>query len=127
MPRASKACLTRFRYSRLGIKGKSVTFTVRNVGRRTGRTIAELYVSIPSPGQGVVEPPRQLKGYRAVTLRRGRSARVRIQLDSQSFSYWDVRRTGWAVPRGCFTIAVGRSSRDLPLHTVVAKGGARCG
>ncbi|MBV9212662.1 MAG: glycoside hydrolase family 3 C-terminal domain-containing protein [Actinobacteria bacterium] len=118
---------TRFRYSHLRVRANTVTFTVRNVGRRTGRTVAELYVSIPSPGFGVVEPPRQLKGFAAVKLRRGRSTRVRLRLDARSLSYWDVAHSRWAIPRGCFLISVGRSSRDLPLHAVVARGGARCG
>src|SRR5207302_2571695 len=100
----------------------TVTFRVRNAGRRKGSTVAELYLTIPRPSPAVIEPPRQLKAFQAVTLRRGRSARVRLRLDSRSFSFWDVSRNRWAIPGGCFTIAIGRSSRDLPLRAVVNKG-----
>ena len=117
---------TRFRYSRLRVKGNAVSFTVRNVGRRTGRTVAELYVTIPSPHFGVIEPPHQLKAFKALRLRRGHPKRVRLVLDSRAFAYWDVSHNRWAVAPGCFTIAVGRSSRDLPLHASVARGGGRC-
>ena len=114
------------RYSRLRVKGNAVSFTVRNVGRRTGRTVAALYVTIPSPHFGVIEPPHQLKAFKALRLRRGHSKRVRLVLDSRAVAYWDVSHNRWAVAPGCFTIAVGRSSRDLPLHASVARGGGRC-
>lgn len=117
---------TRFGYSRLRVEGNTVAFTVRNTGRRAGTEVAQLYVRIPSPGPGVNEPPRQLKAFRSLRLRRGQARRVRIRLSSRSFSYWDVGRGGWTVAPGCFGVSVGRSSRDLPLRGVTGKGGAHC-
>ncbi len=113
---------TRFRYSGLRLRGHTLSFKVRNVGRRRGRTVAQLYVSIPRPRPGIVEPPWQLRGFRSLRLRPGHSARVRFRLNARSFSYWDVRRNRWAVPGGCFKVGIGRSSRDLPLQGIIDSG-----
>ncbi|MGI8580155.1 MAG: beta-glucosidase [Solirubrobacteraceae bacterium] len=117
---------SRFRYSALRLRGNTVAFTVRNVGRRAGSDVSQLYVSIPRPRAGEVEPPHQLKAFQAVHLRRGQARQLRLRLDSRSFAYWSTRAGRWSVARGCFGISVGRSSRDLPLRGVIAKGGAHC-
>jgi beta-glucosidase len=96
-----------------------VSVTVKNVGRRRGSDVAQLYVAIPGPGASVVAPPRQLKGFRKVRLRPGRSTRISFALENRSFAYWDTGRHAWLAPSGCYSVFVGRSSRDLPLHGTV--------
>ena len=107
---------TRFRYDRLRIRGNRISARIRNVGRRTGKTVAQLYVGMPEP-KGIVQPPRQLKGYRKIRLKPGKARRVAFTTDRRSYAYWDG---GWKVAPGCYRIFVGRSSRDLPLR------GRRC-
>lgn len=74
------------------------------------------HVGMPEPRPGVVQPPWQLKGFRRVSLRPGESRRVRFRLNRRAFSYWSTAADGWRVARGCYRIAVGESSRDLPLR-----------
>jgi beta-glucosidase len=73
---------------------------------------------MPSPS-GVPEPPWQLKGFAKLQLARGHSRRVSFALNARSFSYWSTAAGGWRIARGCDTIAVGSSSRDLPLRGVI--------
>ena len=102
---------TRFRYSRLRVRGVRVAATVRNVGRRAGTDVAQLYVADPAAG----EPPHALAGFARVTLRPGRARRVRFTLAPRAFEHWDVAAHRWAaVP--CVGVLVGRSSRELPLR-----------
>ena len=103
----------------------TVSAEVRNTGGRTGTAVPQLYVGMPSPGDGVVQPPRQLKGFERVTLAPGDSRRVRFTLDERAFSYWNTGANGWRVARGCYRVAVGESSRDLPLRGVIGRG-AEC-
>jgi beta-glucosidase len=117
---------TRFRYSGLRIKGNKVSAVVRNVGRRTGSDVVQLYIHMPHPSKDVRQPPRQLKGFRKLTLRRGQAKRVVFTLKSRSFSYWDVSRHDWAIAPGCYRIYVGRSSRDLKLGGKRALAGGSC-
>lgn len=116
---------TTFRFSRLKLSGNGRTatasFTLTNTGRRPGADVAQAYVAYPAP---LGEPPRQLKGYRKVFLDAGESRRVAIPLGTRAFSYWNSSKQAWAESRGCFGIAVGDSSRSLPLRGVIGIAGA---
>jgi beta-glucosidase len=118
---------TSFGYSRLkvtpGRDHATVRFTLANTGARRGAEVAQVYVGFPS---WTGEPPRQLKGFRKVDLENGASAPVSISLDKRAFSYWDTKTGRWRVGRGCYAIAVGGSSRSLPLRGQVAMGGGHC-
>jgi beta-glucosidase len=122
-------------FSLRGLKATSkqgtvtVTATVRNTGRRAGYAVPQLYVGLPDPdaGAGVTQPPFQLKGFRKLLLKPGAARRVRFTLDRRAVSYWNTTRKAWAVAPGCYRIAVGTSSRALPLRTTLARGrGVRC-
>lgn len=112
---------TTFAYSNLSISPASSPFngtvtvsaTVKNTGSRSGADVAQLYVSFPS---GAGEPPKQLKGFQKVTLAAGQAQTVSFTLDASAFSYWDTTAHNWTVPKGTFQIAVGDSSRSLPLQ-----------
>jgi beta-glucosidase len=118
---------TSFGYSRLKAAAKrdraTVSFSLANTGARRGAEVTQVYLGFPA---WTGEPPRQLKGFRKVELEPGGSERVSIALDKRAFSYWDQRTNGWRVGRGCYTIAVGGSSRSLPLTTRVPIGGGHC-
>jgi hypothetical protein len=78
--------------------------------------VAQLYLGDPATAG---EPPRQLKGFRKVTLQPGRSTTVRFKLSGHDLSYWDDTANGWVVPDGQFEVYVGDSSglADLPLQS----------
>jgi beta-glucosidase len=99
--------------------GARVSVEVANTGTRTGSDVAQLYVGLPA-GSG--DAPRQLKGFRKLTLAAGKKRRVSFTVDERAVSTWAP--DGWSVAPGCVRLSVGRSSRDLPLSAVVASGGA---
>jgi beta-glucosidase len=117
---------TRFKYSRIRLKHGKVTFTVKNVGKRRGIEVPQLYLGLPSPGPGVVQPPRQLKGFRKLSLKPGRSKRVTFTITRRDLSYWNTATNSWAVARGCYRVMVARSSRNVVRRATLAEGGARC-
>ena len=119
---------TTFRYSRLHIatNGSGVAVTITNTGRRTGIAVPQLYLGLPSPSSSVQQPPRQLKGYRSLTLRPGQHVTVTFALNRRAFSYWNTTANGWRVAPGCYRVFVGSSSRDLPLRGSFSRGGAEC-
>src|SRR4051812_9501931 len=104
-----------------------VSVDVKNTGSRAGVTVPQLYLSLPSPRDGVVQPPRELKGYVKVALGPGETRAVSFPLDDRSFSYWDTDADDWAVAAGCYGVAVGASSRDLAQKGTASIGGASCG
>ena len=113
---------TSFSFSHLHISPSSITSlgevrvaaTVTNTGTRTGADVAQLYLADPAAAG---EPPRQLKGFRRVTLRPGKSARIHFTLTPADESYWDSPAGTWAVADGRYRVMVGDSSAmaDLPL------------
>jgi beta-glucosidase len=120
---------TRFAFGGLRVRrrgaGADVSIGVRNVGRRAGIAVPQLYLGLPG-GRGRVQPPRQLKGFESVTLRRGGRTRVRFRLDARAFSYWSSRRDRWQVAPGCYEIEVGRSSDDIVARERIAMRGGSC-
>jgi beta-glucosidase len=87
-----------------------VSVVVTNTGKRAGAEVAQLYIGSPA---GLGAPPKQLKGFRKVFLRPGRSTRVTFDLDRRAFSTWDVSQRKWIVRPGVYRLLVGASSRNL--------------
>ncbi|NLT55955.1 MAG: beta-glucosidase [Actinomycetales bacterium] len=91
--------------------------TVTNTGDRAGREVVQAYVGDVAASVG--RPVRELKAFTKVALDPGVSARVTFRLGSRDFSHWSVTAQDWVLEAGEFTLAVGASSRDLRLSTVV--------
>jgi beta-glucosidase len=91
----------------------TVSFYVRNTGKRAGAEVAQVYVGDPSAT--VPRPVRELKGFSRVELKPGESRQVSLKLDRRSLAYWDVQGKAWKVDPGKFTVYVGDSSANVPL------------
>lgn len=118
---------THFRLSHLRVHrtahGAAVRVTVTNTGSRAGAEVPQLYVADP---KATGEPPLQLKAFRHVDVKPGRSATVRMNLTSSAFAIWSTRHNRWQVMPGCYGIRVGDSSAHLPLHARVPQAGGHC-
>jgi beta-glucosidase len=93
-----------------------VTFTVRNIGSRSGKAVPQLYVTFP-PEAG--EPPAQLKAFQAVRLEPGEASEVAMEIpvDDLAIYYDDSRSRG--VQAETYEIQLGVSSADLRLTAAV--------
>ncbi|NUO45563.1 MAG: beta-glucosidase, partial [Streptomyces sp.] len=96
--------------------GLSVTFTVRNTGRRAGIAVPQVYVG-PSPHLRLDQPVRVLGGYRRLTLRAGERRRVTVRVAARTLSSWDPKRHDWVLGTGLRDVWVGASAGDLRLRT----------
>ncbi|MDN3296539.1 beta-glucosidase [Streptomyces ficellus] len=94
--------------------GLTARFTVRNTGRRTGVTVAQLYAG-PSPDLTLDQATRVLAGYRRLELRPGQVRYVTVPIAARALSSWDPQRHAWVLGTGARTVWLGTSSRDLPL------------
>ncbi len=92
-----------------------MTATVTNTGSRAGSDVAQLYLADPSAAG---EPPRQLAGYKRVTLAAGQSTQVKFKVTPQDEEWWDTSANGWSQSPGTYGVYVGDSSAlaDLPLQ-----------
>ncbi len=63
----------------------------------------------PSPGAGVNQPPRQLKGFERVRLNPGQEPDAsRSASNARDLSYWSTAANDWRVAPGCYSVQVGR-------------------
>jgi beta-glucosidase len=98
-----------------------VSLRVRNTGAVAGTETVQVYVG-NLPTRRVDTAPLALAGFTRVTLDPGEREQVRVTLDPQSLSYWDVDRDRWRTPRGTVPVYVGSSSQDLRLAGSVRVG-----
>jgi beta-glucosidase len=116
---------TTFKYSNLEVKSSdassgaayAVSFTVTNTGARAGADVAQVYVAEAAPS--VSRPPKELKGFARVELAAGETKHVSVPLNARAFTFYDVSAKHWHADAGKYSVEVGRSSEDLPLHTDV--------
>jgi beta-glucosidase len=104
----------------------TVSVDVTNTGARTGTAVPQLYLGLPEPKPGVVQPPKQLKGIAKLSLAPGKTKRVSFTVDRRALSYWDTDAGEWRVAPGCYSVMVGRSSRDITNRAVVGVDGQSC-
>ncbi len=92
--------------------GLSVSFTVKNTGRRAGTEIAQVYTSFPDAAG---EPPKRLIGWTRIELGPGEAKTVTVPVKQDHLTVYDETSDSWKVVPGSYNIMVGTSSRDLPL------------
>jgi beta-glucosidase len=95
----------------------SVTFTVKNTGRRAGTETAQVYASLPAAAD---EPPNRLVGWAKVDLGPGESKEVTVPVSRDRLTIYDEASDSWKLVPGEYVIRVGGSSRDLPLDKAVS-------
>lgn len=88
----------------------SLRTVVRNVGSRTGSEVLQVYVE---PSGDRDRPVRELKAFRKVSIPPGASETVDIRLLRGDFARYDEKAHDWIVPAGKYSIAIGRSSREI--------------
>ena len=103
---------TTFEYSDLTVTGLDATFKVTNTGVRKGDEVVQLYLHQDQPS--VVQPERQLKAFKRITLEPGETRTVTLHLDYDDLAIVDadMQRT---VEPGTYHVLIGSSSKDLHL------------
>ena len=107
---------TTYSYSGLKAGIDSVTFTVRNTGKRAGAEIAQVYVGLPAEAK---EPPKRLVAWEKVELKPGEAKTVTLKLEPKLLSIFNEQKDDWELLSGEYKVFVGGSSRNTPLTAPV--------
>ena len=112
---------TAFEYSDLSVKPldgcqQEVTFTVKNVGKRDGDEVVQLYVN--DIDSSIVTPEKLLRKFKRIHLVAGESKQITFTLGFDDFKLLGKDWT-WKVEPGDFKIMVGASSEDIRLAQMI--------
>ncbi len=110
---------TSFAYSGLKVDStaRTVQFTVKNTGKRSGTEIAEVYAMLP---KGADETYKRLVGWSRVSLSPGELRSVTVPIDTRVLRTFDETNDHWNFAPGDYRVLVGGSSSDTPLSGSLA-------
>jgi len=115
---------TTYAYSGLtaSVSGKevTVTFSIKNTGKRAGAEIAQIYASLPA---GTGEPPKRLVAFERVELAPGETKSVSVKLDPWFLSIFNAEKNAWELVPGDYKVLIGGSSQATTLTQAIKIGG----
>jgi beta-glucosidase len=97
---------TTYAYSALKADGaaRTVSFSVKNTGKRAGTEVAQVYVMLPSAAG---EPFKRLVAWERVPLKAGESKTVTLKLDPLYLSLFNSGKDGWELLAGDYKAFAG--------------------
>ncbi|WP_455715822.1 beta-glucosidase [Anaerosporobacter sp.] len=114
---------TEFSYSNIQIEWKLqesgdevliVRAKIRNIGKRAGKEIVQLYVGEKEVSKQ--NPVKELKGFEKILLQPDECKEVEMIIKKQDFSHYDESSQEWIVKDGKYVISVGSSLMDIRLQ-----------
>ena len=117
---------SKFEYSDLtaevnvdGPKAKSVTLTFKltNIGAVAAAEICQCYVHFCNTN--VYKPEIELAEFSKIFLSPDESTLVKMSLNQNSFSFYDIGTSDWVVEPGKFEVRIGASCCDIRLKTII--------
>ena len=91
----------------------AVNVTVRNIGKRDGTEIVQVYIRNTADKEG---PLKTLRAFKRVDVRAGQTVTETISLSRESFEGWDSETNTMRVKPGQYELLVGNSSLDKDLQ-----------
>ena len=89
--------------------------SVKNLGKRDGATVVQLYVSKEGDAEG---PIKTLRGYKRVEVAAGKTAEVRIPMDEETFLWWNPETGRMNPMHGNYVLHYGETSDAEGLKTI---------
>lgn len=90
-----------------------ISFTLENRSPVEGMETAQIYVS--DVECSFPRPPKELKGFRKVSISPSEKQEIRLTLGKEAFSFWNPETRQWTLEAGEFEILLGSSSADIRL------------
>ena len=112
---------TSFKYGKPQVGKGKVTLTVTNTGRRDGDEVVQLYTHQRTSRDTTAV--KQLRAFRRVHVKAGRSRTVSLALSPADLRHWDVTRGRWVVESSVYDVLIGSSSSDIRQRTTLTVRG----
>ena len=111
---------TTFEYSDISVTRRgsvtTVSVTIKNTGSRSGKEVAQLYVS--APAKSMAKPAAELRGFaKTCLLKPGESRRVSIDIDDYALASFDEENSRWLTEKGHYKVFFGASADKVLAET----------
>ena len=104
---------TTFKVGRVRVRHGNAVVKVTNTGSRDGEEVVQLYVSKKKDVGG---PIRTLRGYKRVFIPAGKTVKVEIPLNDETFLWWSEKDEDMVPTHGRYVLQVGTSSDPKDLR-----------
>ena len=112
---------TSFEYSNFNISKTSVTpqdkitisVDVKNTGDFDGDEIVQIYMRTPDSPASLQRPIKRLKGFKRVSIPKGQTKTVKIDIDCADLWFWDMKKDKITFDEGKYLFEVGTSSKNI--------------
>ena len=112
---------TTFKYGNCRISKSAITpndkvtlsVDVTNTGDYSGDEVVQIYVRTPDSPASLERPAKRLKGFKRVTIPRGQTRTVRIDIDCADLWFWDMEADRMTYDPGRYVFEFGSSSQDI--------------
>lgn len=112
---------TTFQYSNFKISKTAITpndritvsVDVKNTGKRDGDEVVQVYVSTPDAPASLDRPIKRLKAFQRVTIPRGQTKTVSMDIDCDNLWFWDMEKDALVFDPGRYVFEIGSSSKDI--------------
>ncbi|NVM44568.1 MAG: glycoside hydrolase family 3 C-terminal domain-containing protein [Candidatus Lokiarchaeota archaeon] len=91
-----------------------VSVGITNTGKIMGKEVVQLYIQ--DVESSIERPPKELKGFKKISLKSGQMETVVFELNKDDLSFYNPIENSWVVEKGKFKILIGSSSRDIRLE-----------
>lgn len=89
----------------------TISCNVSNTGNFDGSEVVQVYVG--KKNSKVKRALKELKGFEKVTLNKGESKRVSINIPVSSLAYYNESKSDWDIEKGDYTIYIGNASNNI--------------
>ena len=112
---------TTFKYSNFRISQSAITpndkvtvsVDVTNTGDYSADEVVQIYVRTPDSPASLERPAKRLKGFKRVTIPRGQTRTVSIDIDCSDLWFWDMDADRMTFDSGRYVFEFGSSSQDI--------------
>ena len=96
-----------------------VSFTVRNIGKREGKEVAQVYVAPSDWAKAGWEAPRRLGAFAKVDLKPGQSRSMEVTIDPRLLATYEAAGNNWHIRAGEYRLMLGDSSDAQMQNTSI--------
>jgi beta-glucosidase len=92
--------------------GKSIriSFSIRNVGKRAGKGVAQVYVAPADWKKAGWEAPKRLGAFTKADLKPGQTRTVEVNIDPRLLATYEAANNNWHIRLGDYRLLLGQSS-----------------